>query len=138
MAGSKEHNNYVMMLLEWVEKNPNFNNLCTFSDEDGSLAHPESIGDCRPDLYATDDDNNLCIIGEAKTSFHGQTISDTRAQKQLETYFRHLKLFPKAVLLIAVPDEHEYLARFEVAKVKKTCQFLGKVKYFTSQGMSKD
>ena len=138
MAGSKEHNDYILMLLEWVEKNPDFNNFCTFSDEDGGLTHPDNIGQSRPDLYAIDDDNQHCIIGEAKTAIHGQTITDARALKQLETYFRYLKLFSKAILLIAVPDEHEYLARFEVGKLKKKCQFFGEVRYFTSQGMSKD
>jgi hypothetical protein len=82
----------------------------------GSNRPPTVGGGFVPDVFANDVPETHRIIAEAKTAQDCETV---RSLKQIESFLRHLKVFPGKRFYLAVPRSFQARARFLLASIKE-------------------
>lgn len=103
MQGFSGHSNLVEAIKSWILGNvPDNRMLCVYSDLPSNNASnkPPRIEGFIPDIYASERNREIVIVGEAKTAGDLETRHSTA---QFEAFLRHCSGQVNSLLVIAVP-----------------------------------
>jgi hypothetical protein len=142
MGASKQHQDLVRVIKLWVEQSSPCNQFDNRFDLTGCYrpssiySKDKTVKKSIPDYYGISDDSKICYIGEAKTDIPGQSIHDSRANRQIKAFFDYLIRcrFTSSMFLLAIPGSDLAIAKHIVGKVKKETGYFGTVNYFTKEG----
>lgn len=116
MGLSNTHIELVKAITNWIQQN------CTADEcaamlvdipESSATNKPLKIGGYIPDVYVKLDNP---ILGEAKTK---KDIESIHSRQQYAAYIKHLRMYEKAVLLLAVPWDSVPQVRSLIRSIQK-------------------
>ena len=145
MGASKQHQDLVRVIKLWIESNSPSNEFDTRFDLTGFYRPPfihsqdQTVKKSVPDYYGISDDSKICFIGEAKTDIPGQSIHDSRAERQIKAFFYYLIRcrFTSSMFLLAIPGSDLGIAQHIIGEAKKETGYDGLIRYFTKKGIEK-
>jgi len=148
MAASKQHQDLIRAMRDWVKENSPCNEFNNYYDLEGFsrpfpiISKDKTVIKSIPDYYGISHDSKICYIGESKTEYHQQSIQDSRADRQIKAFFEYFvmcekRLFTSTMFLLAIPGSDLDIARHIVAKAKKETGYCGPIEYFTKKGVIK-
>ncbi len=143
MGASKEHQDLIRVIKAWVESNSpseSFDNRFDLADcqrPSSIFSSDPTVKKSIPDYYGLSSDSKVCFIGEAKTDIPGQSIHDSRADRQIRAFFEYLMRckFSKTMFLLAVPVSDLSISKHFVARAKEDTGYIGEIRYFSRDGI---
>tara|TARA_B100000029_G_scaffold292075_1_gene285613 strand:- start:394 stop:840 length:447 start_codon:yes stop_codon:yes gene_type:complete len=142
MGASKQHQDLIRVIRLWVESNPPCNQFDNRFDLRGChrpssiYSKDKTVKKSIPDYFGISHDSKTCYIGEAKTDVPGQSVFDSRCDRQIKAFFDYLIRckFVSSMFLLAIPASDLDAAKYFIAKIKEETGYSGSVIYFTKEG----
>ena len=119
MPESKCHANLVYQLVEWVAETYLGGNTGGVLWDSAGTTHaeaPPQVGGRRPDAYAVVPEDQLLILGEAKSPWD---LENRHTIAQLLAFLTHCRQHGKAVFVLAVPWHRVPLASNMIRNLKQ-------------------
>ncbi len=101
MPSSQTHHNYTRCIVRWIEDNYSKDQMVVIADLDNPIGEerPPNINGYIPDVYARNIENDISIIGEAKTQ---NDVRNKHTKNQINSYLDYLCVVRQGVLVIAI------------------------------------
>ena len=100
MPSSQTHHNYTHCIVRWIEDNYSKDYMVVITDLDNPIGEerPPNINGYIPDVYARNIENDITIIGEAKTQ---NDVRNKHTKNQISSYLDYLCVARQGLLVIA-------------------------------------